>query len=128
MAAATAPRNDIYLSVLAGRAVTALADLAGDPSAWTPRIELGLRDGIAYCKTVRAQDGSDAIANTTLGWVALKRSVDDTHDECAPSCDLGSESAEVERFFSVLLAREHRAELPELVAAIQFLRKTATDY
>jgi hypothetical protein len=128
MATATAPRNDIYLSVLAGRAVTALADLAGDPSAWTPRIELGLRDGIAYCKTVRAQDGSDVSANTAPGLVALKRSVDDTHEGCAPSCDLSTEPAEVERFFSLLLARERKAELPELVAAIQFLRNTATDY
>ncbi|HEY6767943.1 MAG TPA: hypothetical protein VI386_24575 [Candidatus Sulfotelmatobacter sp.] len=128
MATAAAPRNDVYLSVLAGRAVTALADLAGDPSAWTPRIELGLRDGIAYCKTVRAQDGSDVSPNISLGWVALKRSVEDTHDECARSCDLGTESADVERFFSLLLAREHRPELTELAAAIQFLRKTATDY
>jgi hypothetical protein len=128
MATATVPRNDTYVSVLAGRAVTALADLAGDPSAWTPRIELGLRGGIAYCKTVRTQDFSDVSANTALGWVALKRSVDDTQDGCALSCDLSTESTEVERFFSLLLARERRAELTELVAAIQFLRKTATDY
>jgi len=128
MATATAPRNDIYLSVLAGRAVTALADLAGDPLAWIPRIELGLRDGIAYCKTVRAQYGSDVSTHTAPGLVALKRSVDDKQDGCAPSCDLSTEPAEVEHFFSLLLARERKAELPELVAAIQFLRNTATDF
>ena len=54
MATATAARNDIYLSVLAGRAITALADLAGDPFAWNDRIERDLRGGISYCEAIRA--------------------------------------------------------------------------
>jgi hypothetical protein len=128
MATAVAPRNEIYLSVLAGRAVTALADLAGDASAWSPRIETGLRDGVEYCKAVRARGAEDSGTNISLGWVALKRSVEDVPDGGAASSDLYTESEEVERFFSQLLSRERTPDVPELVAAIQFLRKTATDY
>ena len=39
MATATAPRNEVYLSLLAGRAVTSLIDLAGDPTIWNDRVE-----------------------------------------------------------------------------------------
>ena len=128
MATATAPRNEIYLSVLAGRAVTALADLAGDASAWSQRIEEGLQDGVEYCRAVRNRVAGYSDTNTSLGWVALKRSVEDAPEGGAVSADLQTEAEEVEHFFSQLLSRERTPEVPELVAAIQFLRKTATDY
>lgn len=126
MATAVAPRNDIYLSVLAGRAVTALADLAGNPSLWNERVEIGLRDGIAYCRALRARGGRLLSRNLAEGWDPLKRSIENTPDT-GTSTDVRSESERVEHFLHQLASRKHAAEIPELVIAIEFLRKTATD-
>lgn len=124
MATATAPRNDIYLSVLAGRAITALADLAGDPSAWNGRIEKDLRGGIVYCQALRSQ-GDRVLSKSSEGWNALKRSVGNAPDASSPSTDLSAESEKVERFLSELVSKKRTPEIPELVAAIEFLGKTA---
>lgn len=127
MATAAVPRNDLYLSLLAGRAVTALADLSGDPSAWSARIENGLRDGIVYCQAVRARARRDFGSSFSEGRSALRRSVGSTSDANSVQTDVCAESERMERFFSQLVSRKHRPEVPELVAAIKFLRKTATD-
>jgi|SRR5271157_723734 len=126
MATAVAPRNDMYVSVLAGKAVTALVDLAGDPSAWNQRIEDGLRDGIAYCRAVRARGGRLLNRNLSEGWDPLKRSVENAPD-IGTATDVRSESGKVEQFLCRLASRERTPEIAELVEAIEFLRKTATD-
>jgi hypothetical protein len=127
MATATIPRNDLYLSVLAGRAVTALADLSGDPSAWSERIESGLRDGIFCCQAVRARAGRNIGGSSSEGRSALNRSVGSTSDPDTVRTDVCTESERIERFLSQLASRKHRPEMPELVGAIKFLRKTSTD-
>jgi hypothetical protein len=127
MPTATVPRNDLYLSLLAGRAVTALADLSGDPSAWNERIENGLRDAIVYCQAIRDRAGRDFGSSFSEGQSALRRSVESASDANTVRTDLCAESERMERFFSQLAERSHRPEVPELVAAIEFLRKTATD-
>jgi hypothetical protein len=125
MATATIPRNELYLSVLAGRAVTALADLSSDRSAWSDRIENGLRDGIVYCQAVRARAGRD-LGFSPEGRSVLRRSVGGATAGSKPT-DVRIESEQIERFLSRVASRKHRPEVPELVAAIRFLRKTATD-
>ena len=127
MATAVAPRNEMYLSVLAGRAIAALADLAGDPPVWNERIEKDLRSGIVDCKALRLH-GSRVLGNVAPeGWNALRRSVQSTRDTGLPSVDINTESEKVERFLSELVARRRTTpKLAELAAAIEFLRKTAT--
>ena len=125
MATATVPRNDLYLSVLAGRAITALADLSGDPSAWSARIEDGLRDGVVYCQAVRARAGRD-LGFSPEGRSVLRRSVGGAPAADSVPADVRVESERIERFLSQVVSRTHLPEVPELVAAIRFLRKTAT--
>ncbi|MGA7078639.1 MAG: hypothetical protein WBQ43_05615 [Terriglobales bacterium] len=128
MATATAPQKDIYLSVLAGRAITALADLAGGPAAWNDRVEKDLRGGILYCQAVRAQGGRVLGKVPSAGWNALKRSVENTPEARASSSDISAEAGRIERFLSDLVSNEERTpEMAELVAAIEFLGETATD-
>jgi hypothetical protein len=127
MATAIAPRNDMYLSVLAGRAITALADLASDSPVWNDRIDSDLRSGIAYCEALRSHGGKALRNSASEGWNALKRSVQDTPDAGSSSIDITAESGKVERFLSQLVASRQVPEISELVAAIEFLRKTATD-
>src|ERR1700683_5152055 len=100
MATATIPRHDLYLSVLAGRAVTALADLSGDPSAWSERVERGLRDGIVCCQAVRARAGRDLGSGSPEGRSALNRSVGSTSDPDAVPTDVCAESDRIEYFLS----------------------------
>jgi hypothetical protein len=125
MATATAPRNDVYLSLLAGHAVTSLIDLASDPPTWNGRVEGGLRDGIRYCQAVRAR-GDTSLGSSSEAWSPLKRSVEkpDAGPTPASAC---AESERVEQFLSLVAARKHKPDIPELVSAIEFLRKTATD-
>ena len=49
---AVAASNDIYLALLAGRAVTALAKLASDPRSWNDETTQDIRDGLAFCEAV----------------------------------------------------------------------------
>jgi len=127
MATATVPRSDVYLSLLAGRAVTALADLSSDSAAWNARVENGLRDGIVYCQAVRLREEIVPSGKSSDGWNPLKRSVENAPDTGTPSADACAESEKIEDLLSRIVSREHRPQLPELVWAIEFFRKTATD-
>jgi len=128
MATATVSRNDIYLSVLAGKAITALADLADAPSVYDERIERDLRGGIAYCQAIRAQRGRILGRSPLGGWNALKRSVGNAPEGSSASADISTEAERVERFLSELVSSKGRtAEMAGLVAAIDFLGKTAAD-
>ena len=127
MATAIAPRNDMYLSVLAGRAITALADLAGDSPVWNKRIERDLRSGMAYCEALRSQGGRVLVDAAPEGWNALNRSVQTTRDTSLPSVDINTELKKVERFLSELVSKRRTPKIAELAAAIEFLRKTATE-
>lgn len=127
MATAAAPRNDAYLSVLAGRAITALADLAGDRSAWNDRIEKDLQGGITYCVAIRTQ-GARVLGGTPVGWNVLKRSVENAQESGADPTDICAEAEKAERFLSDLLSNKNRTpQMADLVAVIEFLGKTAID-
>lgn len=127
MATATVPRNDLYLSVLAGRAITALADLAGSPSTWNDRIERDLRGGIVYCQALRVQGGR-VPARVSSGWNALKRSVANASEAGVSSTDVAAEVERVEQYLSDLVSNRDRVpQMADLIAAIEFFGKTATD-
>jgi|SRR5580704_3763618 hypothetical protein len=125
MATATAPRNDVYISLLAGRAITSLVDLASNPSVWSKRVEVGLRDGIRYCQAVRVR-GRSLRDSPSEAWSPLRRSLQGPEAD-SPSGDECEESSKVERFLAELLLSQRTPAIPELVEAIEFLRKTATE-
>jgi len=124
MATATAPRNEVYLSLLAARALTSLVCLAGDPSAWNQRIEDGLQDGIRYCQTIRAR-GRPFLVGSSSAPSPLRRLVDGAPEADSVSSD--DDSQKVEQILSDILSKTRKAQLPELATAIEFLRKTATE-
>src|SRR5271157_5857171 len=113
MATAIAPRNDMYLSVLAGRAVTALADLAGDPSAWNERVENGLRDGVVYCRARRARGGGGLSKSLREGWDPLKRLVENSSETGTPA-EVRTESEKIEDFLSNLRRGNTDPKFPNL--------------
>jgi predicted aldo/keto reductase-like oxidoreductase len=128
MATATMPRKDIYLSVLAGRAVTALLCLATDNSAWNDRIESGLKDGITYCQALRLYGGKIPRRNSSeVLNNPLKRSVGKDADIQSNMPDTFNESEKVEALLSQLVSKERTPSMADLITAIEFLRKTATD-
>ncbi len=126
MATITAPRTDVYVSLLAARAVTALVNLASDPASWSERIEDGLRDGVRYCQAVRALGAEIFADDPSETWSPLRRAVDGAPDANPPSENVSDESKRIEAFLSGLLSREQKADISKLVEAIEFLRKTAT--
>jgi hypothetical protein len=123
MATAAAPRNDVYLSILAGRVLTALADLAADPAAWSGRIQKDLESGVEYCKAIRAHK-PDVAGRQAQGREALRRLA--PHDvEDAPQRHKPSDCDDVETFLQELLARSGNANRDELLSAIKFFAKDA---
>jgi hypothetical protein len=127
MATAATPRSDIYLSVLAGRAVTALARLAGDPSAWNESVENGLQDGIVFCRSVRARGPRALSRKSAEGLNMLRRSVESARDVGQNKGRVSVPSEKVENFLLELVSRKRKPQIPELVEAIEFFRKMATD-
>src|SRR5438045_9663036 len=105
MATATVSRNEAYLPLLASKAVTALADLSGNPEARTPRVENGLKDGIVYCQAVRARGGKILKRRASEGWQVLKRSVEGPQDADL-TIDVWTESEKVEDLLARVASRE----------------------
>ena len=71
MATAAAPRSYVYLSLLAGRAITALADLAEEPKVWNDQIRKGLADGVEYCRAIGEAPDQRACSRPQTGITAL---------------------------------------------------------
>lgn len=127
MATAAAPRSYVYLSLLAGRAITALADLAEEPKVWNDQIRKGLADGVEYCRAIgEARTSAPAADRRPGSQRSLKRLA--THDgkESSAEC-AASECKEIERLLMQLLSRSRKPKTSELVAAIEFLTKNAND-
>lgn len=121
MAAATAPRNDVHLSILAGRVLTALADIAADSAAWNERIQEELESGVEYCRVVSAYRPKPAATGQVEHEQALRRLAPDEGQE--PARGLAPECHQVETLLRDLLARSRRPEPAELRAAIGFFIK-----
>jgi hypothetical protein len=119
MATATAPRNDVYLSILAGRALTALADLAANSSAWSDHLQKELESGVEYCQAIRAYRHNPPVGARVEGQKALRRLATDDNQE-SPVRHLGSDCDQVERLLRELLAKSRKPEPAELLAAIKF--------
>jgi hypothetical protein len=122
MATATAPRNDVYLSILAGRVLTALADLAADPLVWSDRIEKELQSGLEYCHAVRAYQPGLPVGGRVERQQALRRLATDDNPESSEgqsTCDCDN----VEALLGDLLAKSRKPEPAELLAAIKFFSK-----
>jgi hypothetical protein len=121
MATATAPRNDVHLSILAGRVLTALADLAADSTAWSERIREELESGMEYCQAVGACRTPAVVAGPFDLEQAVRRLAPDDNQQpvraSVPQC------LDVEGLLRDLLARTRRPEPAEIRAAIKFFIK-----
>jgi hypothetical protein len=123
MATAVAPRNDIYLAVLAGRALTALADLAADPSAWNERIRKDLESGVAYCQAVCLYEPKVTQSGSADVQQALRRLTTDENIRESSTRDLAPECQVVEALLRGLLAKSRRPQMSDFLAAIKFFNK-----
>jgi len=127
VATAAAPRSYVYLSLLAGRAITALADLAEEPKVWNDQIRKGLEDGIAYCRAIGEARTSTPLANRRSGTQrSFKRLAIHDGKELSAAC-AASKCKEVERLLTQLLSRSREPKTSELVVAIEFLTRNASD-
>jgi hypothetical protein len=124
MATATAPRNDVYLSILAGRVLTALADLAENPAVWSDRIQKELQSGLDYCRAIQAYQTDLPVGGRVERQQALRRLA--TGDGLEPSAGRPAVGCDdVEALLRDLLDRSREPEPAELLAAIKFFSKDA---
>ena len=122
MATTTAPRNDVYLSILAGRALTALADLAVDSSAWSDRIQKELESGVEFCQAIRACQPNRPAGDRVGQKQAVRRLATEENQESPSGCP-ASDCDDVETLLRELLAKSRKAEAAELLAAIKFFTR-----
>lgn len=121
MATATAPRNDVYLSILAGRVLTALADLAADSSVWSERTREELESGVEYCRAFRACEPAPPVGERVEGLALRRLATEDARE--STSAHLTSECEAVESLLRDLLSRSRKADAAELLAAIKFFTR-----
>lgn len=117
MATVPAPRSDVYLSLLAAKALTALADLAGNPAAWDDGIKTGIESGIEYCEACRTVLSRRA-AKTPNGPGFKRRAIDS--GEIPSTISTPSECDRVKTLLSQILSGKRTAVMSELNEAIDF--------
>src|SRR5258707_15741933 len=121
MAAVPLPRSDVYLSLLAAKALTALADLASNPLAWNDRVKMGLESGIEYCRSCRpslAPNHQKPSGGETRGF--KRRAIHSGATQAAATANATSECARVQALLRQLLLRQRKPVMAELDAAINF--------
>jgi hypothetical protein len=112
------PRNDVHLSILAGKVLTALADLAADSTAWSERLRAELESGMEYCRAVSASRPPVAVVGPVDLEQAVRRLATDESQQ--PARALIPDCRDVEVLLRDLLAQSRRPEPAELRAAIKF--------
>jgi hypothetical protein len=122
MATAIVLHNDVHLSILAGRVLTALADMAADSSAWSERIQRELESGLEYCQAIRAYQANPPVGARVGRQQALRRlATGDNSESSAERTASGCDG--VEALLRDLLAKSRKPEPAELLAAIKFFSK-----
>jgi hypothetical protein len=117
MATVPAPRSDVYLSLLAAKALTALANLANNPAAWNDRIKIGLESGMEYCEAYRCKLSSHSKrSNDSRGF--KRRAIDSGDGSIEVSPRAGCEA--MKELLSGILLRNRQPATAELDAAIDF--------
>lgn len=119
MATVPAPRSDVYLSLLAAKALTALADLAKNPTVWNDSIQAGLESGIEYCDALRSavfpidRNGSQAEGH------GFKRRANDLGRNHRTSAAV-AQSEQVKELLNRFLSKARRPLMAEIDLAIDF--------
>ena len=124
--------DDVYLSILASRAVTALAKLAENPDQrpdeWPVAIKSDLEKGLAFCESVSGQDATAAQdAEEPLGPI-LRRLTAEMSTMRSGIRVADDEIRSKKEFFKQLVALERRPSLQEITDAINFFLAATSGY
>src|SRR5438552_7299825 len=112
MATAATPRRGVYLSLLAGRAITALADLSERPTAWSEQIRRGLEDGLEYCRTISDLGIGPATGNRRPETRPTFKRLAAQESKASVTCAV-SGGKDIERLLTQLLSRSRKPKTPE---------------
>jgi hypothetical protein len=127
MATVAAPSgNDIYLALLAGRAVTGLAKLASDPERWDEQIAKYLGDGLEYCKELNfASARVDAPVIPEFDSVLKRLTAQPVPLQLLVRPE---EVSQVSSLLDVIISRTHRPTTEDLSLAIGFFVKASSGH
>jgi hypothetical protein len=121
MATAPLPRSEVYLSLLAAKALTALADLAANPAAWNASIQTGLESGVEYCEACPPSVLSKPEESTGSESHAFRRqAISSGSSQGTSKFNTSSECERVKGLLRKLLLRQRRPVMADLDTAINF--------
>ena len=126
----TDSRNDVYLSLLAGKAVTGLADLADDPHDWNQHTADYLNSGIHFCALIRLPDNEVTrkdrdISPELAEFARLLKRVTSEYKGAEIQVS-AQETDSVQAYLARLLKREVSANTPDLLQAMNFFIKATS--
>lgn len=126
MATIVPSQNEVFLALLAGRAVTALSCLAEHPEIWNDDIEKGLRDGVKFCGYIRVSEGNVEFGADADYSEVFKRLM----SPIVPAEDLVSvqEINKTEAYLSCLLAKTCAPAEDALSDAMDFFLKASSGH
>ena len=126
----TSTTNDeVYLSILASRAVTGLAQLAEHPDQWPVNIpESDLQKGVAFCESVAGQsDIAAADIQEPLAQILHRLTAE--MSTVRPNVNVSQEQIRyTEEFLKGLLARQNQPSLEDITNAINFFFTATSGY
>jgi hypothetical protein len=122
--AQAASGNDIYLALLAGRAVTALAKLARDPQLWTDQIEQDLRNGLSFCAELQVPTEHEGAAPPVPEFGNVLKRLSQFMP--GPTFVSADEICAVTKMLGEWLNRERKPQTEDLSLAIDFFLKASS--
>lgn len=124
----TTTNNDVYLSILASRAVTGLARLAEHPDRWNAGIESDLAKGVAFCDSLAEQPNVPATAGPEPIAKILRRLTTEISTRRPHVHVPQDEVLAKKQFLQQLLSRERLPTVPEIADAINFFFTATSGY
>jgi len=127
--AATVTPSEIYMSLLAGRAVTGLAQLATAPLTLNSEIRHDLQEGIKFCEFIR-QRPDDGIKGSSIEQFEpiLKRLTAELTEIRGATLVSPDEAESTKKYLLDLVSATRTPTIPDLVEALNFFFKASSGH
>lgn len=117
--------NDVYLSLLATRAITGLAQLAKDPGRWDDKVEEDLKKGMTFCESL--DTGTESPTAKQNDHLKLLRKLTASLGPVTRTLYVSPEEIrQTKSYLSELLQRTREPKLNELINSINFFSKATS--
>lgn len=126
----TIANTDVYLNLLASRAITGLVHLARDPLMWNNNIETDLGGGVTFCEVLDdEQQGATLQQHEDKTYAKLLNHLTSNLPTSRPGIYVsGDEVRQTKNYLRGLVAREITPTPAELLESMKFFLKATSGH